>query len=77
MVDETSDVSNKEQVVIWFRWVDSKLEAHEVFIGLYEVDSTEAAVLWTVIHDVLLRMKMNISGNKLRGSMKLDVMRRK
>ena len=65
MVDETTDVLNKEQVVICFRWVDSKLEAHEVFIGLYEVDSTEAAVLLTVIHDVLLRM--NISINKLRG----------
>ena len=38
-----------------------------MFIGMYEVDSTEAAVLWTVIHDVLLKMKMNISGNKLRG----------
>ena len=36
MVDETTDVSNKEQVVICFRWVDSKLEAHEVFIGLYQ-----------------------------------------
>ena len=33
MVDETTDVSNKEQVVICFRWVDSKLEAHEVFIA--------------------------------------------
>ncbi len=28
MVDETTDVSNKEQVVICFRWVGKKLEAH-------------------------------------------------
>ena len=46
-MDETTDVLNKEQIVICFRWVDSKLEAHEVFIGLYEVESTEAAVLLT------------------------------
>ena len=26
MVDETTDVANQEQVVICFRWVDSKLE---------------------------------------------------
>ena len=34
MVDETTAVSNKEQVVICFRWVDKKLEAHEEFVGL-------------------------------------------
>ena len=31
MVDETTDASNKEQVVICFRWVDDKLEGHEEF----------------------------------------------
>ena len=29
MVDETSDISNKKQVVICFRWVNDRLEAHE------------------------------------------------
>ena len=38
------DASNKEQVVFCIRWVDSSLEAHEEFIGLYKVDSTEASV---------------------------------
>jgi len=40
MVDETTDISNKEQVVLCLRWVDAGLEAHEDFIGLYEVEST-------------------------------------
>lgn len=34
MEDETTNVSNKEQLVICFRWVDKKLEAHEEFVGL-------------------------------------------
>ena len=36
MIDETTDESNKEQVVICFRWVDDELDVHEDFIGLYE-----------------------------------------
>lgn len=45
MVDEITDISNKEQVVLCLRWVDAGLEAHEDFIGLYEVESTHSAVL--------------------------------
>ena len=33
MIDETTDVSTKEQVVIVFRWVDSLLMSHEDFVG--------------------------------------------
>ena len=65
MVDETTDVANQEQVVICFRWVDSKLEAHEEFVGLYQVECTQAEMLVAVVHDVLKRP--NISTLKLRG----------
>ena len=65
MVDETTDVSNKEQVVICFRWVDKKLEAHEEYVGLYQVESTKASELHYIIHDVLRRL--NIAISKLRG----------
>lgn len=65
MVDETTDSANREQVVICMRWVDTdKLEAHEEFLGLYQVDSTDASTILSVIHDVLLRL--NISISKLR-----------
>ena len=40
MVDETTDVSNKQQVVFCLRWVDNSLEAHEKFAGMYKVEST-------------------------------------
>ena len=45
MADETTDASNKEQVVICVRWVDNNFEAHEEFIGMHEVDSINATTL--------------------------------
>ena len=54
MVDETTDVSNVEQVVICLRWVSEKFEVHEDFVGLYEVESTKAARLHQVVIDVFL-----------------------
>ena len=35
MIDETSNCSNKEQVVLVFSWVDEDLVVHEDFLGLY------------------------------------------
>lgn len=37
MADECSDVSNKEQLALCFRWTDDDLEAREDFFGLYGV----------------------------------------
>ena len=40
MLDEMADVVNIEQVVVCFRWVSTKfkMEEHEEFIGLYQVE---------------------------------------
>lgn len=65
MADETTDKSNREQVVIVIRHVDAELVAHEEFIGLNMVDSIDAATLTEVIKDCLLRM--NFSLNNCRG----------
>ena len=48
MAGETSDASNKEQVVICIRWVDNDFEAHEEFIGMHVVDSIDASTLYQV-----------------------------
>ena len=48
MVDETTDISNKEQVVFCLRWVDHEFEVHEEFIGLHAIDSTDASYLRVV-----------------------------
>jgi len=61
MVDETTDVSNREQVVLCIRWVSKDFEVHEDFIGLYKVDQIDARTLVFVIKDVLLRLNLSLS----------------
>ena len=65
MVDEMTDVSNKEQAVLCFRWVSDDLIAHEDFVELYGIENTEAKTLVNMILDVLTRL--NLSIKKLRG----------
>ena len=60
MVDETTDMSNTEQMVICLRYVDDNLEVHEEFIGLYSLESTSAEYITSVIGDILLRMNLKI-----------------
>jgi len=65
MSDETTDMSNREQVVLCLRWVTDKFEVNEEFIGLYVVESIDANTLVSVIKDVFQRL--NLSLNKVRG----------
>ena len=67
MVDETTDVLNREQVVICIRWVSKTFDVHEDFIGLYKVDQIDAGTLVHVINlkDTLLRL--NLSLIRIRG----------
>ena len=65
MIDETTDVTNQEQVTIVLRRIDDTFETCEEFIGLYTVSSIEAACLTEVIKDTMIRS--NLSMEKLRG----------
>ena len=38
--DEYTDISNKEKLIIYIPWVDKELEAHEDFLGFYNVPDT-------------------------------------
>ena len=60
MIDETTDLSNTEQVVLVFRWIDSELSVHEEFLGLYQTDSIKAASLLKIIEDTLLRLNLKL-----------------
>ena len=60
MVDETTDISNTEQMVFCLRYVDSCLEVHEEFIGLHSHQSTTAEVIATIIKNILLCMGLQI-----------------
>ena len=53
MVDETTDVSNREQVVLVFRWIAEDLTVHEDFFGLYQTDTIDAKALVHLIKDTL------------------------
>ena len=57
MADETTDVSNKEQLVICIRCVDDCLVIHEDFIGMHPLESTNAD---QVLKNALLRISLNI-----------------
>ena len=54
MIDETTDTSTTEQVVVVFRWVDDALQVHEDFVGLFETDSISPDSLCALIKDTLL-----------------------
>ena len=49
----------------WFsacmRYVDANLEVHEQFIGLYNLERTNAEMIVSVVEDVLLRMNLSIT----------------
>ena len=65
MADEATDVSNKEQLVFVFRWVDDNFNAHEEFVGMYQLDKTDAETIYMVIKDVLLTLNLDV--HKMRG----------
>ena len=65
MMDETTDISNQEQVTIVMRRIDENFVASEEFLGLYTVSKIDASTLFTVIKDVMIRFNLPLS--KLRG----------
>ena len=65
MVDETTDISNKEQAVFCLCWVDHEFEVHEEFIGLHAIDSTDASHIFAMTKAALTRL--HIPMNKIRG----------
>ena len=60
-VDETTDCSNKEQVVLVLRLFDCDFNVCEDFIGLYNVPSISTNVLTSVIKDALQHLDLCIS----------------
>ncbi len=60
LADETTDVSNKEQLVSVFRWVGSNFDVHEEYLGLYQLDKTDAETIYLVIKDMLQALNLDI-----------------
>ena len=53
MSDETTDITNHEQAIIMFRWVDDEFNDFEEFIGLHQLESTKSDDIVFMIKDVL------------------------
>ena len=65
MCDEATDVKNVSQFAVCLRWVDENLNAHDEFIGLKDMSSTDADSIVRELKDVLLRMRLKLE--KCRG----------
>ena len=65
MVDEMTDITNQEQVTVVMRRIDEELVVYEELLGLYAVSCINAATLFAVIKDTMLRL--NLPTSKLRG----------
>ena len=61
MADETTYASNKEQMVTVFRCVDDELKVHEEFVGLYQLDTTDAKTIVTAPKDVMVALNLDIN----------------
>ena len=54
MVDETTDISNREQLVFCIHYVDEQLNSREEFIGLHSLETTTSQSLVKTINDIIL-----------------------
>ena len=64
IANKTTDSSNKEQLVTVFRSVDDVLQVHEEFVGLYQLDQTNAETIVTVLKDVLLALAWTFTNSE-------------
>ena len=53
--DEYTDISNKEQLTICIRWIDKQLDAHEDYLGFYNIHIVLS------IKDVLLKLQLSLA----------------
>ena len=65
MCDEYTDLSNEEQLSICVRWVDDNLEAHEDFLGYYQIHNIKSNTIVSAIKDALVRFELPLTN--LRG----------
>ena len=61
IADESRDMSNKEQLTCVLRWISTTdLSVHEDFLGMYELEKTEAKTITTSLKNILLRCNLTI-----------------
>lgn len=64
VVDETRDISGKEQLAIILRWVEDNYSIHEDLVGLHQADKTDAESLLNIVTSVLISLAIDILANR-------------
>ena len=78
IVDEATDVANKEQLNLSIPWVDSDYGIREDPVGLYCLPNTKADTLYEVVTDILTRCGLPLpmcKGQALDGASNMQVKR--
>uniref|UniRef100_H3AGW7 DUF4371 domain-containing protein n=1 Tax=Latimeria chalumnae TaxID=7897 RepID=H3AGW7_LATCH len=61
IADKATDLSKQEQMAVCIRWVDKFFEIHEDYIGLAQLDATDAQYLTTAVKDILVCCMLPLS----------------
>lgn len=61
IADEATDITNKEQLCVSVRWVDTAFTIHDSPVELINLPKTDAATIATVIRDCLTRFALPLS----------------
>ena len=61
IADESTDVSNKEQLSFYLQSVNENLNALEDFIGFYQLQNIKSNTIVHVIKDILITMNLSLS----------------
>jgi len=61
MIDESRDISIKEQIVVALRYVNKKGKAVEHFLGIAEVSNTSALSLKSALETLLAKYGLSLS----------------
>ena len=61
ILDETADITRREQMSVCFRYVTDTLDVCEAFLGLYEVPDTTGSTLHAVVRDIMIRCQLDIA----------------
>ena len=56
--DEHTDISNKEQLTFFLKWVHESFSEHKDFLGFYEVSNVKCDTIVSTITDILLRTQI-------------------
>ena len=58
--DEYTDISNKEELTFFLRWVDESFNESEDYLGFYEVPNVKSDTIVSAIRDIMLRTQISM-----------------